>query len=1522
MGLVGNAIVRFSASDSGLFRTMMRVERGFGTMKASYIQFAAATAGVALFGKVINDAIKFEAEMFNVRKTTGITRQEMDALGNSLKDVSIKTGIAKKQLAEIAVVAGQLGIFAQAGGGAKGLKAVEDFTTVIAKSRLAMPDYAESAEDAAVKTAKLLNVMNLGVDDAENMLSAFNELSNTTAATSGEIAELTRRIGGTATILGSSASEVAAFSATMVEVGVTAEVGGTAVTKFLVDVQKNLPEFSAALGKSGKEFEEKFIQNPLRGMQFLLGELNKMDKVARFKFFDEMNINGARLLDTLNKLSGDRGVQRLSENIRTSSDAFKEGNSLQKEFDIRLESTQSHVERLSAAMGFITDIFAREFFPLIKDLSLAIAKMLTSKDFQANVRAFGKAIAGLFSIIGLAIKVIAEFREVFIALALVLVGPAMLAGVRSLGLMFGGTVVSQVVKMTSAITKLTTAYKGLSLAQAAGAASRIGTADVMAAGSGAASILGPRTQARNAIGQFSSSFTRMPAQLGKIATIFAAITGAIKIATAWALKFTAALLTNPLTWIAAAIVGIALVVRGIRQAAENMERLKKFGEEFDFLNDLGPTGTAFSDSVENLAEKLDVMKDSLWGVWKTFMLSKDAIQANEAASMSYRDALSDVESKLNDLKAIGAIDDITFEKLFKELREGNPDMEKISELMEEVKNKIPDFQSQAERLANAFEQIREASPDLGLEEMVKEADKAFLKMEDVSEERLEALHNQLAIAAARNGEVGTAFGIKLADGMTAPEVKKMLHTAGITITDISLEAMSQNAQKAGDPALLLYSLFAQELLSPEKAQQLFAMGANLSISAVNGARQESLMNAMAAAGAGLGASMLAGLGEAVAGGVSALESHLGMSLGPDHPLRKFAEAADAAKKIAEGIKGGGVTTGSGSGSGESAAEKAAKEAEKKREEDLKNLIELRKKELDIRKKIAQMNKDDAEAEKDRLEMIAEQRDLTDAEQKALKNYKEIIKDANVTLAQTSSIYMDIDERIDTIIGSTKEWGKEWEKAKDKVADLRTELAELDKEIAKNEEDFKKMYGDDPTKIGGEAALALAAEAGRKFAELEQEKADLEKKRGSGDFDQEDVKRIEEITTEMGYLQEQYKATGREGEEAAKAIKEQEEKMFMLRADRLIRTQTPEDAAAYNAELQKQQEILDKMRAPATADSTQGAFLSAVERGRQINKAETESEKDYLDKLFEIQDERAVLNEQEKEDREQVNTKLKEQVEIEKTLATEQEKRQGRTDRLLDRVQKRMDKRIKGDEAALAGDAAPVTFTDATQDSAGGGEAFSPTATPAQNEETENQQRKTSRQQMLNDLLQLEKDHLALLASERTIAWGIQKAEMDANYKDIKTATKELTDSLISMWQSVASAASGGGSGRRSSGRAPGGGMKGGYADNFMRGYQAGGYTPNVNMFKPAGIVHGGEWVAPKWMVTRFPGLIAALETMRNGRKMKGFVSGGLVGQGSAAPHVQRSNEVKVEMTNHISSPLDMRAIAEQLGYSLSNRLLA
>lgn len=86
----------------------------------------------------------------------------------------------------------------------------------------------------------------------------------------------------------------------------------------------------------------------------------------------------------------------------------------------------------------------------------------------------------------------------------------------------------------------------------------------------------------------------------------------------------------------------------------------------------------------------------------------------------------------------------------------------------------------------------------------------------------------------------------------------------------------------------------------------------------------------------------------------------------------------------------------------------------------------------------------------------------------------------------------------------------------------------------------------------------------------------------------------------------------------------------------------------------------------------------------------------------------------------------------------------------------------------------------------------------------------------------------------------------------------------------------------------------------------GGYTfGGVNQI--AGVVHGGEWVAPAWMVDKYAGVISQLEAVRT----RGFKSGGIV-RGGTTNNNQRT--VTQNITQNIREGVDFSIAARELAW--------
>jgi len=89
-------------------------------------------------------------------------------------------------------------------------------------------------------------------------------------------------------------------------------------------------------------------------------------------------------------------------------------------------------------------------------------------------------------------------------------------------------------------------------------------------------------------------------------------------------------------------------------------------------------------------------------------------------------------------------------------------------------------------------------------------------------------------------------------------------------------------------------------------------------------------------------------------------------------------------------------------------------------------------------------------------------------------------------------------------------------------------------------------------------------------------------------------------------------------------------------------------------------------------------------------------------------------------------------------------------------------------------------------------------------------------------------------------------------------------------------------------------------------YAIGGYTGDGGKYEPKGVVHGGEYVIPQWMVQKSPDLIGSLESTRK----RGYADGGLVGSslsGNSAP----SMPVTINIENKSDTPISAENVTPQ-----------
>jgi hypothetical protein len=209
-------------------------------VESSVIRFvgaiSSAATAIAAFGFPIVQAAAFQKELLNAARTTDYSRSQLVTLKEGLLDLSNQINVTAVDLAKIATLGGQIGI------GKDNAAALLEFTKTVSTAVTAL---GMSAEEVVAAFGKLVNIFNLRPDQFRNAMSALTEVSNASNATADQLFDVVRRIGN----LGGAVKlpQAAALSATMIDLGLTAETAGTSLTKLFADFSSNAAGFAAVI---------------------------------------------------------------------------------------------------------------------------------------------------------------------------------------------------------------------------------------------------------------------------------------------------------------------------------------------------------------------------------------------------------------------------------------------------------------------------------------------------------------------------------------------------------------------------------------------------------------------------------------------------------------------------------------------------------------------------------------------------------------------------------------------------------------------------------------------------------------------------------------------------------------------------------------------------------------------------------------------------------------------------------------------------------------------------------------------------------------------------------------------------------------------------------------------------------------------------------------------------------------------------------------------------------------------------
>ena len=294
----------------------------------------AAAAVAAPLGLAVNEAIKFESAMSDVRKVVDFdTPQQFKEMGDDILHMSQEMPMSAEGIAKIVAAAGQAGIAKDE---------LKQFATDAIKMGVA---FDITAEQAGTMMANWRTAFGMNQTQVVELADQINYLSNTTAASSDAISDIVTRVGPLGDVAGISAAQIAAIGASMAAVGVKSDVAATGIKNMALGLAagagatKSQQEAFAQLGLSAEDVAKRMQTDAQGTIIDVLTRIKQLPKEAQAATLSDLF--GKESIEAIAPLLTQ--LDNLKANFNKVSDATQYAGSTEAEYQARVGTTANQL---------------------------------------------------------------------------------------------------------------------------------------------------------------------------------------------------------------------------------------------------------------------------------------------------------------------------------------------------------------------------------------------------------------------------------------------------------------------------------------------------------------------------------------------------------------------------------------------------------------------------------------------------------------------------------------------------------------------------------------------------------------------------------------------------------------------------------------------------------------------------------------------------------------------------------------------------------------------------------------------------------------------------------------------------------------------------------------------------------------------------------------------------------------------------------------------------------------------------
>ncbi len=314
-----------------------RVMDWINRWQMALLAVGAAITGLVMAGrKAVQAYAEMEQEMANVRKFTGMSAEEVEALNEEFKKIDTRT--PREELNQLAQEAGRLGKSSQ--------EDVLGFVRAADKINVALDDIGSGA---TLTLSKLTGIFGdekrLGTEKALlSVGSVINELSQNCSASAPYIAEFASRMGGVGAQAGLTVQQIMGFAAVLDSNNQKLEASSTALSQVIVRIYQDPAKYARVAGMDVAKFAD-LVKTDMNAalIEFLstLKQAGNMDVLS--PMFKDMGENGSRAISALSTLANH--IDDVKNQQLVANEAFEEATSIDKEFEVQNNTVQAGLDK-------------------------------------------------------------------------------------------------------------------------------------------------------------------------------------------------------------------------------------------------------------------------------------------------------------------------------------------------------------------------------------------------------------------------------------------------------------------------------------------------------------------------------------------------------------------------------------------------------------------------------------------------------------------------------------------------------------------------------------------------------------------------------------------------------------------------------------------------------------------------------------------------------------------------------------------------------------------------------------------------------------------------------------------------------------------------------------------------------------------------------------------------------------------------------------------------------------------------